>query len=60
MIRHEHNEKSILTKSMLNLVLNWAHRSMDQHTNHKIDHTIYSTIEEWNNAKMTCNYEWFH
>ena len=34
------------------LVLNWAHRSMDQHITHKIDHTIYSAIEEWNSAKM--------
>ena len=33
------------------LVLNWAHRSMDQHTTHKIDHIIYSVIEEWNSAK---------
>ena len=33
-------------------VLNWAHRSVDKHTTHKVDHTIYSVIEEWNNAKM--------
>ena len=33
-------------------LLNWAHRSVDKHTTHKIDHTIYSLIEEWNNAKM--------
>ena len=25
---------------------------MDQHTTHKIDHTIYSAIEEWNSEKM--------
>ena len=25
---------------------------MDKHTTHKIDHTIYSVIEDWNNAKM--------
>ena len=41
-------------------LLNWAHRSMDQHTTHKIDHTIYLVIEEWNSAKMGYNYEWFH
>ena len=41
-------------------VLNWAHRSVDKHTTHKIDHTIYSTIEEWNNAKMACSCECFH
>ena len=27
-------------------VLNWAHRSVDKHTTHKVDHTIYSAIEE--------------
>ena len=42
------------------ILLNWAHRSMDQHTTHKIDHTIYSSIKEWNNSKMACNYECFH
>ena len=42
------------------IVLNWAHISVDQHTTHKIDHTIYSAIEEWNNAKMACNCECFH
>ena len=30
-------------------ILNWAHRSVDKHTTHMIDHTIYSIIEEWNN-----------
>ena len=28
---------------------------MDQHTTHKIDHTIYSAIEEWDSAKMASN-----
>ena len=28
---------------------------MDQHTTHKIDHTIYSVIEECNTAKMVAN-----
>ena len=32
-------------------LLNWAHRSVDKHTTHKIDHTIYLAIEEWNSAK---------
>ena len=38
---------------MIQLVnlLNWAHRSMDKHTTHKIDHIIYLAIEEWNSAK---------
>ena len=39
--------------------INWAHISVDKHTTHKIDHTIYSAIEEWNSAKMACNYESF-
>ena len=33
-------------------ILNWAHRYLDKHTTHKIDHTIYSVIEEWNSAEM--------
>ena len=41
-------------------VLNWAHRYVDKHTTHKIDHTIYSAIEDWNSEKMACNYECFH
>ena len=41
------------------VVLNWAHRSVDKHTTHMIDHTIYSIIEEWNSAKMAFNCEWF-
>ena len=40
-------------------ILNWADRSMDKHTIHKIDHTNYSVIEEWNSAKMACNCECF-
>ena len=39
-----------------NALLNWAHRSVEKHTTHMIDHTIYSVIEEWNSAKMACNY----
>ena len=31
--------------------INWAHRYVDKHTTHKIDHTMYSAIEEWNNEK---------
>ena len=41
-------------------LLNWAHRSVDKHTTHTIDHTIYSTIEEWNIEKMACNCECSH
>ena len=44
----------------ISLLLNWAHIFVDQHTTHKIDHTIYSAIEEWNSAKMAYNYELFH
>ena len=33
-------------------LLNWAHRFVYKHTTHKIAHTIYSAIEEWNNEKM--------
>ena len=40
--------------------INWAHRSVDKHTTHKIDHTIYSAIKEWNSAKMACNCECFY
>ena len=48
------------TLMILQNLLNWAHRSVDKHTTHKIDHTIYSAIEEWNSAKMACNCECFH
>ena len=46
-------------KDLVSRILNWAHWSVDKHTTHKIDHTIYSVIEEWNNAKMVCSYEFF-
>ena len=32
---------------------------MEKHIVDKIDHTIYSVIEEWNSAKMACSYECF-
>ena len=41
-------------------LLNWTHRSVEKHTTHKIDHTIYVAIEEWNSEKMACSYECFH
>ena len=41
-------------------LLNWAHRYVDKHTTQNIDHAIYSTIKEWNSAKMACNCEGFH
>ena len=30
----------------------YSQGSMEKHTTHNIDHTIYSVIEEWNSAKM--------
>ena len=48
-----------IKQSTCHILLNWAHRSVDKHTTHKIDHTIYTAIEEWNSAKMACNCEWF-
>ena len=49
----------IIRGNLRSKTLNWAHRSMDKHTTHMIDHTIYSVIEEWNNAKMACSCECF-
>ena len=42
------------------VLLNLAHRSVEKHTTHKIDHIIYSTIEECNNENMACSSECFH
>ena len=49
----------IIGKPMWSMRLQQAHISMDKHTTHKIDHTIYSIIEEWNSAKLACSCEYF-
>ena len=41
-----HVQQQIENSIYRSSILNWAHRSMDQHTTHKIDHTIYLAIEE--------------
>ena len=53
--RRSEEEKCLVHRGS-NTILNWAHRSVYKHTNDKIDHTIYSVIEEWNSAKMACIY----
>ena len=55
----EKREEDILRSHYIGSI-NWAHRSVDKHTTHKIDLTIYSAIEEWNSAKMACSCECFH
>ena len=52
-------EEKCLVRWGSDTILNWAHRFVDKHTTHMIDHTIYSVIEEWNSAKMACSYECF-